>query len=153
MITDQCQGPGACCNPSWCKTTSKCLRQQTGQQHAQAVPVVVAPLEGGVRPVAWTLRAELDARQTTCKAHLWFTNPKNSAWAPLYDQATLDAAVAVERAESARLRHLLNLARDDYNTAAQRLQEIGDYAHDQSTGPAVPDALWEVRSMAYGSGA
>lgn len=63
------------------------------------------------------------------------------------------AAVAAERAESARLRQLLNLARDDYNTAAQRLQKIGDYAHDHSTGPAVPDALWEVRSMAYGSGA
>jgi hypothetical protein len=29
------------------------------------------------------------------------------------------------------------------------LQEIGDFAHDRSTGPAVPDALWEVRSMAY----
>ncbi len=68
-------------------------------------------------------------------------------------QAALEAAVATERAESARLRHLLNLARDDYNTAAQRLQDIGDYAHDHSTGPAVPDALWEVRSMAYGSGA
>ena len=62
-------------------------------------------------------------------------------------------ANAAERAESARLRHLLNLARDDYNTAAQRLQDIGDYAHDHSTGPAVPDSLWEVRSMAYGSGA
>lgn len=29
------------------------------------------------------------------------------------------------------------------------LEAIGDYAHDKSTGPAVPDALWEVRSMAY----
>ena len=29
------------------------------------------------------------------------------------------------------------------------LREIGDFAHDRSTGPAVPDALWEVRSMAY----
>lgn len=29
------------------------------------------------------------------------------------------------------------------------LRQIGDYAHDHSTGPAVPDALWEVRSMAY----
>ena len=37
-----------------------------------------------VEPVAWTLRSELDARETTCKAHLWFTNPQNSAWAPLY---------------------------------------------------------------------
>ena len=26
---------------------------------------------------------------------------------------------------------------------------IGDYAHSNSTGPAVPDALWEVRRMAY----
>jgi hypothetical protein len=31
----------------------------------------------------------------------------------------------------------------------ERLREIGDYAHDHSTGPAVPDALWEVRRMAY----
>lgn len=29
------------------------------------------------------------------------------------------------------------------------LNEIGDYAHDRSTGPAVPDALWEIRGMAY----
>ena len=29
------------------------------------------------------------------------------------------------------------------------LREIGDYAHDKSTGPVVPDALWEVRTMAY----
>lgn len=30
------------------------------------------------------------------------------------------------------------------------LRQIGDFAHDASTGPAVPDALWEIRSMAYG---
>lgn len=29
------------------------------------------------------------------------------------------------------------------------LIEIGDFAHDKSTGPAVPDALWEIRTMAY----
>ena len=29
------------------------------------------------------------------------------------------------------------------------LQQIGDYAHDHSTGPAVPDHLWEIRRMAY----
>lgn len=32
---------------------------------------------------------------------------------------------------------------------SETLRSIGDYAHDQSTGPAVPDALWEIRSMAY----
>lgn len=30
------------------------------------------------------------------------------------------------------------------------LIEIGHKAHDASTGPAVPDTLWEIRSMAYG---
>lgn len=64
----------------------------------------VAPLERHVRPVAWTLRAELDARQTTCKAHLWFSDPVNSAWAPLYDQASLDnARQAIYEAEAAQL--------------------------------------------------
>jgi hypothetical protein len=29
------------------------------------------------------------------------------------------------------------------------LEAIGDFAHDKSTGPAVPDALWEIRAMAY----
>lgn len=33
--------------------------------------------------------------------------------------------------------------------AEEVLRQIGDYAHDKSTGPAVPDALWEVREMAY----
>lgn len=32
----------ACCNPSWCKTTSKCLRQQAGQ--ADNVRRLVAPV-------------------------------------------------------------------------------------------------------------
>jgi hypothetical protein len=27
--------------------------------------------------------------------------------------------------------------------------EIGNFAHDISTGPAIPDDLWEVRRMAY----
>lgn len=29
------------------------------------------------------------------------------------------------------------------------LKDIGNYAHDHSTGPAVPDALWTIRKMAY----
>jgi hypothetical protein len=29
------------------------------------------------------------------------------------------------------------------------LTEIGNYAHDQSTGPAVPDEFWSIRDMAY----
>lgn len=112
-------------------------------------PAVAGLVERTVRPCAWTAHSWLASRNG---GH--FVPERRHAFdVPLYDQAALEAAVATERAESARLRHLLNLARDDYNTAAQRLQDIGDYAHDHSTGPAVPDALWEVRSMAYGSGA
>jgi len=29
------------------------------------------------------------------------------------------------------------------------LTEIAEFVHDKSTGPAVPDALWDVRAMAY----
>lgn len=53
-----------------------------------------------------------------------------------------------------------NIKAGDFILAVRRLQdeidrlntliaEIGDFAHDASTGPAVPDALWEIRSMAY----
>lgn len=39
--------------------------------------------------------------------------------------------------------------RADADAAHETLAAIGDYAHAHSTGPAVPDALWEVRRMAY----
>ena len=29
------------------------------------------------------------------------------------------------------------------------LTQVAEYAHDRSTGPTVPDSLWEVRQMAY----
>jgi hypothetical protein len=35
------------------------------------------------------------------------------------------------------------------DAAYEALAAIGDYAHARSSGPAVPDALWEIRSMAY----
>lgn len=41
------------------------------------------------------------------------------------------------------------LAAQPLTSAEEALREIGDFAHDRSTGPAVPDALWEVREMAY----
>ena len=30
-----------------------------------------------------------------------------------------------------------------------RLRDIGDIAHEQSTGPAEPDWLWHIRELAY----
>lgn len=35
-------------------------------------------------PVAWTLTEFLDKRETTTNAPLWFVDPVNSAWTPLY---------------------------------------------------------------------
>lgn len=109
----------------------------------QTPPADEGPVECGLGPEE---RARLDALLDHIYEH------GTAAEGVLRMAAQLcEAARAAERAESARLRQLLNLARDDYNTAAQRLQDIGDYAHDNSTGPAVPDVLWEVRSMAYGA--
>ena len=52
--------------------------------------------------------------------------------------------VAAENAEAA-----LEEAQTQLDSAWETLAEIGDFAHDKSTGPAVPDDLWEIRSMAY----
>jgi hypothetical protein len=35
-------------------------------------------------PVAWTLTETLTKRETTTRGHLWFTDPVNSLWTPLY---------------------------------------------------------------------
>ena len=35
-------------------------------------------------PVAWALTAELEKRETTTRAHLWFSDPVNCMWTPLY---------------------------------------------------------------------
>ena len=35
-------------------------------------------------PAAWTLTETLDKRETTTAAHMWFSDPQNSAWTPLY---------------------------------------------------------------------
>ena len=66
----------------------------------------------------------------------------------------------VEKEDSESLAHALlqNLyaaqqdAEDWKDRAIQlekQLRDIGDFAHDRSTGPAVQDDLWEVRRMAY----
>ncbi len=42
----------------------------------------------GEQPVAWVLTAELEKRETTTRAHLWFTNPVNCMWTPIYTGTT-----------------------------------------------------------------
>lgn len=45
--------------------------------------------------------------------------------------------------------YVTNLKKENERLQAT-LKKIGDKAHDASTGPAVPDALWEIRGIAYG---
>lgn len=54
------------------------------------------------------------------------------------DTMTWRDATELEKEQAARIAELEAL-----------LKDIGDYAHDNSTGPAVPDALWTIRGMAY----
>jgi hypothetical protein len=59
---------------------------------------------------------------------------------------------SVEKDMATHIRELLaeNAAlKADAERVLERVREIGDYAHDKSTGPAVPDALWEIRRTAY----
>lgn len=69
---------------------------------------------------------------------------------PLDDSDAANARLIADApallAEVVRLRAERDALRD-------ALTEIGDFAHDRSTGPAVPDALWDVRIMAYAAAA
>lgn len=65
-------------------------------------------LPAGVEPVAWTLTETLDKRETTTTARLWFSDPVNCMWTPLYTAAQVLSmgrvppewqAVPVERTE------------------------------------------------------
>jgi len=49
-----------------------------------AVALRQALAQGKQEPVAWTLTEFLDKRETTTNAPLWFVDPVNSAWTPLY---------------------------------------------------------------------
>jgi len=61
-----------------------------------------------------------------------------------------DATHAVRRlAALARPAADAGEAQHEVDRLTDVLAQIGDYAHDKSTGPAVPDALWTVRAMAY----
>jgi hypothetical protein len=51
--------------------------------------------------------------------------------------------------EDCNPRNALEYAKQTISDLEARLREIGDYAHEHSTGPAKPDVLWTVRNMAY----
>lgn len=50
------------------------LRAALAQEQAEPVQ----------EPVAWTLTKTLNKRETTTNGYLWFSDPVNSSWTPLY---------------------------------------------------------------------
>lgn len=61
------------------------------QPAAQATPDVpetdfgkMATPEPVGEPALWVLTAQLDQRVTTTRGYLWFSNPQNDSWTPLY---------------------------------------------------------------------
>lgn len=44
---------------------------------------------------------------------------------------------------------MLSIHPDVINSISDTLRDIGDTAHNASTGPAVPDVLWDIRGKAY----
>lgn len=76
------------------------------------------------------------------------------AWAAI--EAFAAKVRAAERENYTTLLHAYHQACVDAANRANeidrlhdRLRQIGDRANDASTGPAVPDVLWEIRGMAY----
>lgn len=64
------------------------IREIYGSDHFPGDLLIGRKIEAAVlakvQPVAWTLQSVLDAKKTTNLAPLWFSNPRNTAWTPLY---------------------------------------------------------------------
>ena len=86
-----------------------CENQPSQESIAEALRARLALPDA--EPVAWTLTETLDKRETTTTGYLWFKNPVNACWSPLY--ATPQPA-QVER-KPLTDEQILNLARDHYN--------------------------------------
>ena len=76
--------------------------------------------EREVRPLvadAWTLAETLTAAQTTTRGYLWFSDPQNSAWTPLYALTPEDVAAvnAARKARAEKMLRRLDLCECDHN--------------------------------------
>jgi len=74
-------------------------------------------------PKAWTLHSELHFPQTTYthKANLWFLDPQNPSWAPIYtaDQLETYAAALAEKARQDERERLHTLAQQMMDEATE----------------------------------
>ncbi|KRV64197.1 hypothetical protein [Pseudomonas citronellolis] len=73
------------------------------------------------------------------------------AWQYLHENKIwlMKGRIEEQEQERARIKAENEALRKAFDEAKEMLARIGDFAHDKSTGPAVPDALWEISGMAY----
>jgi hypothetical protein len=81
--------------------------------------------------VAWTLTETLEKRETTTTAYLWFSDPQNSAWTPLYAHPPRREWRGLDKDETM---HLMNDTAGGY---------WADEAHIQRFARAIEAALKE----------
>lgn len=74
----------------------------------------------------------------------------HAIWQIGSDDAAADASNDIMEALPGLLAEVERLSAKT-DALEERLAEIGDFAHHQSTGPAIPDAFWSIRDMAYGA--
>lgn len=61
------------------------------------------------------------------------------------EPATIKAGAKRSRQRSKDMQKM----QDQINSAKESIEAIAERAHAASTGPAVPDDLWDIRTMAY----
>jgi hypothetical protein len=88
----------------------------TTQPVQQAAPTPAEPAQQDTKPAFWVLTEQLRKRETTHRGYLWFVDPQNSSWTPVYlaapspeaePQDTVEALMAMTEEEvDAELRAL-----------------------------------------------
>jgi hypothetical protein len=114
------------CLPSWIKTMCDAFQKGEGYTLSHAAVSALAHTLIGARVRAERLVQERD-------------EAREKNWADHYFRQWQEAQEQIKQLkdtpEADRLRELLT--------------EIAEIAHQHSTGPTVPDVLWEIRQMAY----
>lgn len=61
-----------------------CARHCEAKAFEIEIRSLKSQLKQQAEPVAWTLTETLNKRETTTRGYLWFSNPQNYLWTPLY---------------------------------------------------------------------
>ncbi|WP_443115447.1 hypothetical protein [Herbaspirillum seropedicae] len=100
---------------------------------------------------------QLEQRETTCNARLWFSDPQNAAWTPIY---TRPPAAEADRLDAERYRWLRDpmsgSTRHDPKVYKDGPQEDVEWAYGEELDTIVDEAMardfaqrakWEKKAM------